>query len=177
MDENTEEVTPDPNEPAFAAGRSRRNAQRILAAADAVGVDAVRVRSVRDGYYAPLEVIEEYQRMLEAETAEAADAIVSESADGPETIIEGAAIAEGQAVTPAQVALVDGTPAPVGEDGIPVLTAAAPDSDDLPADNDDWTHGRLDDFAANHDPKIELKSGLNKTDKVAAILAALNTEE
>jgi hypothetical protein len=134
-----EERTPDPMETAFIAGRSRRNAQRALDAADAVEVDQVLVRAVRDGYYAPFVVVEKYAELLEAETEEAAAAAEAEASTDEST----------------------------GEGG--------ESTKEVPADNPEWTHGRLDDYAKAH--KIELASGLNKTDKVAAILAALNTEE
>src|SRR6478736_1162258 len=96
---------------AFIAGRSRRNAQRALDAADELGVDQIRVRAVRDGYFAPPEVVDRYAELLQAETEaeaeaeaearaqlEAQEAAAAEAArdpEGTEVAIETAPAAEG----------------------------------------------------------------------------------
>lgn len=152
----------DSEEIGFIAGRSQRNAQRALDAADAVHIAQWRVRAVSDGYHAPQPVVDEYQRVLEEEIAADAEA---QAAAQAELEKQEAAEAEFQAKADEARAAAD---APAGE-------GTAPESDDLPADNEDWTHKRLDDFAGEH--KIELAKNLNKPDKVAAILAALNEKE
>lgn len=181
---DAEEQAPDPAEPAFIAGRSRKNAQRALDAADAVEIDQVQVRAVRDGYFAPYAVVEEYERMLEAEreaqaeldAAAEAEAIESDGTGGEPVTVE---TAEANADTPpAQVENADGSEVTTDENGVPVGEAKViPLAEDeaAPEDNAEWTHPKIDAFAEQHN--IELASGLNKTDKVAAILAALNTEE
>lgn len=165
--EETDAEQPDPNEPAFIAGRSRRNAQRALDAADAVEVDQVHVRAVRDGYYAPLAVVEKYAEMLEAEEAEAKAAAEEEAAKAE---AEAQAQAAEDATGDDAGKTSESEPEPEAEPVVPLA-----EGEEAPEDTPAWTHVRLDEFAEAH--KIELPAGLNKTDKVAAILAALNTEE
>lgn len=167
--EETDAEQPDPNEPAFIAGRSRRNAQRALDAADAVEVDQVHVRAVRDGYYAPLAVVEKYAEMLETEEAEAKAAAEEEAAKA-EAEAQAQAQANENATGDDAGKTNESEPEPEAEPIVPLA-----EGEEAPEDTPAWTHVRLDEFAGAH--KIELPAGLNKTDKVAAILAALNTEE
>jgi hypothetical protein len=46
------------------AGRSQKNAQNALAAADAAGVDRALVTTVDEGYLVPLAVLDEYHRII-----------------------------------------------------------------------------------------------------------------
>lgn len=166
----------------FISGLSKANARRALRAADDVGFAQWRVRAVRDGFEAPIEIIDRYQELLEEETAAAGEApqgapdpASTEDADaakaaadaGAGTKVEGAGTTE----APVSGEALTGDAAVTGEGGV----KEAPASDDLPADNDDWTHKRLDQFAS--DNGLEVTKTLSKPDKVAAILAALNEKE
>lgn len=53
------------------AGRSRKNAQAALQAADRAGVDPLQVTAVTEGYIVPLEVIDAYQGVDPAPPADA----------------------------------------------------------------------------------------------------------
>lgn len=137
-DENQTEIERDPDAEGFIAGVSTENAVRALQAADNVGRPQWLVRATRDGFTAPNAIVDEYQRLLEEESAEAVAQAELEAREAEER------------------------------------AAAEAANNDLPADNDDWPHKRLDDYAAEHN--IELAKNLNKQDKVAAILAAVNKE-
>lgn len=171
-----EQNTPE-EEPAtegFIAGRGKLNAQRALAAADEVGVEQWLVRAERGGYRAPIAVVDRYAEMLEAETAAQAELDAAAEAE-----VEAARAAELEAAHAGQ----EGSAAPAApepaKDDAPAPAAETKDGDvpaeELPEDSPEWTHTRLDEFAGKHE--IDLTAGLNKTDKVAAILAALNKEE
>lgn len=166
----------------FIAGRSRRNAQRALDAADEVGVDQIRVRAVRDGYFAPPEVVDRYAEMLQVEVeaelaaaaeqaaeaaakaaaeAEAAksDEIVSTGEGGEPAVVETAPAAEGDA--PAEVT-------PAGTEGVEI-----PEGDPTSK----WNVKQIDAWAARQDPPILFAEDAVKADKLRAIDAAVNQEK
>ena len=160
----------DPDAVGFIGGVSTENAKRALRAADDADVAQWRVRVVPGGFEAPQAVVDRYQELLEADwqpdpDAETPRGLTDASladAEKATTKVKGAGVTE---------APVDGTEPAGTEPGV----TAAPESDDTPADNEDWTHERLNDFASTNN--IELAKNLNKPDKVAAILAALNEKE
>lgn len=125
------------------AGRSSRNARAALDAAAAVGLDPQKVvKAVNEGYLVPTVVAAAYR-----------GEIVGEPLDGEPT-------------PPVEVALLDGSPAPVGEDGIPILFEATPASD--------WKNADIKAWAEDH--AIDLGSATTKADMLAAI-AATDKEE
>lgn len=79
------------------------------------------------------------------------DEIVSDSSEGEPIELVGELVEDGAPVAPGGIVHVDGTPVPVGEDGIPVLTDAiddeepAAEADALP--DDSWTKADLLAFA------------------------------
>ena len=195
--EQTQDQPVDPDAPGFISGVTTENAQRALKAADDVGVQQWQVRVVRDGFEAPNKVVDRYQELLEADTkGEAAAAKLAEKdakalAKAEKESAKAAAKAEKDAAKAAADAGA-GTPvegagtveAPVTEpvaltgeaslEGVGTV-GEAPASDDEPADNDDWTHARLDEYVSANG--LEVAKTLSKSDKVAAILAARNEKE
>ena len=169
-DEVAEEQPKDPEAMGFIGGISKANALRALQAADDVHMAQWRVRAVRDGFQAPNAIVDRYQELLEEETqAEVNERNQAEDATEP----------QGDDAKPAEVSTEipgAGVPtAPVDGETPEVAGKIAPESDDLPADNDDWTHARLNDFAESNG--LDVAKTLSKSDKVAAILAALNEKE
>lgn len=65
---------------------------------------------------------------------------------------------------PAEVTLADGSKAPVGDDGIPVVPVAK-ELEPLPVTAEN-THGEIDDYAGKLDPKVEFPANTNKADKI-----------
>lgn len=68
---------------------------------------------------------------------------------------------------PAEVVLLDGSAAPAGDDGIPVLTESAPD--------DSWKVAEIDAYAEREG--IDLTGAKNKKDKLALINQTANKAE
>lgn len=65
---------------------------------------------------------------------------------------------------PADVTLADGTKAPAGDDGIPVVPVVK-ELEPLPVTAEN-THGEIDDYAGKLDPKVEFPANTNKADKI-----------
>lgn len=168
---------------AFIAGRSRKNAQRALSAADAVEISQTRVRAVRDGYFAPPEVVDRYAEMLAEETA-------AELAEQEAAAAEAKAQAEAEAEAARQKDETDAGAA--GDDAVTVQTAPA-DAGDPPAEitpagaedvelpegdpNSKWTVPQLDAWAAKQDPPLVFEEGTIKADKLRAIETAVNQKK
>lgn len=147
---------------AFIAGRSRRNAQRALDAADAVEVSQTRVRAVRDGYFAPPEVVDKYAELLEEETAREAE---EQEAAQAELAAQEAAAAE--AARDPETAQDTDTAASE--------TTPAEEEPELP--NSKWTVPQIDEWAGKQDPPIVFDEGAVKADKLRAIDAAVNQKK
>jgi hypothetical protein len=139
---------------AFIAGRSRANAQRALDAADAVEISQVRVRAVRDGYFAPPEVVDKYAEMLQAEEEEAAAAKADADA-------EAAAKAEADAEA--------------ARNPDETANAETPAEPEVPTSK--WSVKQIDDWAANQTPPIVFDEGAVKADKLRAIETAVNQKK
>jgi hypothetical protein len=172
---------------AFIAGRSRRNAQRALDAADAVEVDQILVHAVRDGYFAPPAVVEKYAELLEAELAEEAafreaelaeaeaqaerEREAAQNPDEPVTAVVGEAGPEAVVplgTGPADEAAGDATIAPAGTEGVEI-----PEGNPTPKGN----VAQINAWAAQQSPPIAFAEGAVKADKLRAIDAAVNNKE
>ena len=188
-EETQDEQANDPEALGFIADVTTENAQRALRAADDVGMQQWRVRVVRDGFEAPNAIVQRYAELLEEDTkaAKASDKEAKAQAKADAKAAKDAEKAAKAAGAGTQVP--DAGAVDTGLTGAPVEGALtgeahlagtgtvgeAPASDDLPADNDDWTHARLDAYVS--DNGLEVAKTLSKPDKVAAILAALNEKE
>jgi len=104
---------------------------------------------------------------------EGVDEIVSDDPNGEPVEIVGELVEDGDEETPAVVTLADGSEPEVDEDGTPILPAiededaeeVEDDEEEAPAEelpNGDWTVGEIEEWAAKHDPAIDL-TGATKT--------------
>lgn len=181
----------------FIAGRSRANAQRALDAADAVGMPQTRVRAVRDGYFAPPEIVDKYAELLQAEEEKLAEERAAEEAAEAERLAAEAEAAKDPESTDDDNGDDSGEPNSVestgaGGEPVTVETAEAKDGDQ-PAEvtpagtegveipegdpNSKWTVPQIDAWAAKQNPPILFEEGAVKADKLRAIDRAANKEQ
>ena len=103
----------------------------------------------------------------------AADEIVSDDPNGQPVELIGVPVGDGEIAPAGEVINADGTPAPTGEDSIPVLTetveaeAAAPA--EVPVPDETWTDEQLDALGAARG--ITWRSNASKATKVAKLTA------
>ncbi|WDH77926.1 hypothetical protein PTQ19_10370 [Microbacterium esteraromaticum] len=122
--------------------------------------------------------------LTEAELAEAAAReAVGDTGSTPADVIEtipgtennppieiiGEPVEDGEHVAPGEIINADGSAAPTGEDGIPVLPPAAETPEEVPVPDETWTDEALD--ALGKERGITWRSNASKATKVAKLTA------
>lgn len=154
--------------------RGENVALQLLTAAEEVGADRdLSVRTTNGGYHVYEDVAERYLENLGVDTDDEDDEAEDESTETEKTVEEEEAEAAAQEA--ADVTLADGSKAPVGDDGIPILPVVQ-ELEPLPVTVES-TRGEIDAYGAGLDPAVDTTKAANKADAIALLEDARKTPD